>query len=164
MWYSAKVYRDENKQITGYWLNGKGHNQPYAKGEHAYIFDTVDHDIELCKVEVVEGELVIVPDEDKIAAKEAEDQIAMRMKRQEFGRRVIAIMSIRNDTKTLTTPQIVQFRSDYADINEALQNGSIGTARALINAITPDGTITTSADKTALLAEIDANLAALGYE
>lgn len=86
-----------------------------------------------------------------------------RIKRQDFGRKVIAIMSIRNDAKNLNSSQIVQFAQDYADINMALLNGSIATAKALIQAITPDGVITTQADKDVLVAEINANEAQLGY-
>lgn len=73
-------------------------------------------------------------------------------------------MSIRNDAKNLSGAQIVQLVQDFASINTAWLNGSIATSRALIAALTPDETILTTADKTAILAEIDANLASLGYE
>lgn len=98
-----------------------------------------------------------------IAENNLVNDINNRMNRQDFGRRLIAIMSIRNDAKALNQSQIVQFASDYADINMALLNGSIATAKALIQAITPDGTITTQADKDALIAEINANETRLGY-
>lgn len=93
----------------------------------------------------------------------AENDISTRMNRQDFGRRIIAIMSIRNDAKALNQSQIIQFASDYANINTALLNGSIATAKGLIQAITPDGTITTQGDKDALINEINANEARLGY-
>jgi len=73
-------------------------------------------------------------------------------------------MSIRNDAKNLNGAQIVQLVQDFGSINQAWLNGSIATSRVLVDAITPDGTILTNADKTAILAEIDANLASLGYE
>lgn len=102
-------------------------------------------------------------DPTKVASSNNEQDINTRLERMDFGRRVIAIMSIRNDAKTLTQGQLQQLLNDYDDINKFLQSGSIATARALIDAVTPDGTITTDADKTALLAEIDANLSRLGY-
>ncbi len=110
------------------------------------------------------GVLFLEDDDDKIAATAAEADIAIRMKRIQFGQRLVAIMSIRNDAKDLTGEQVVQLIQDFAAINTAWLNGMIETSRAMVNAITPDETILTTADKTAILAEIDANLAALGYE
>jgi len=45
--------------------------------------------------------------------------------------------------------------STYANIKALLESGSLGTARAKITEVTPDGTIVTEADRTALLAVLD---------
>jgi hypothetical protein len=165
MWYLAQVFRDENGDIIERRLMGKSEKfELTSKQEHVILHDQIDHDIELSKVEEQNGELVIVEDADKIAAQNAEVEIALRIKRIAFGQRLIAIMSIRNDAKNLTPAEIVQLVTNFSDINTAWLNGSILTSRSLVNALTPDEDILTSADKTAILAEIDANLVSLGYE
>jgi len=111
-----------------------------------------------------EGQLFIEPDPDKIAADEQEQEIELRVKRIQFGQRLIAIMSIRNDAKDLNPSQIVELVATFQTINTAWLNGSIATSRAIIDALTPDEELITSADKTAILAEIDAKWLELGYE
>jgi len=165
MFYLAQVFRNEENEITERRLLGKSSkNEMTSKQEHVIIFDSADHDLDRSKVSVdQDGNLFIEIDEDKVAALNQEIEITLRVKRMDFGRRLIAIMSIRNDAKEFTQEEIVQFMADYSDINTALLNGSIVTAKAMIQAITPDGTITTQGDKDALLNEITANEAALGY-
>ena len=109
------------------------------------------------------GEPELYEDATKVTAQTDADDLVQRSKRREFGGKIIDIMSQRNDAKSLDQAQLETLIATYATINTMLLNGSISTARALINAVTPDGTITTADDKTALLAEIDANLTALGY-
>lgn len=113
------------------------------------------------------GNLSII--EDVVAKTEAdikadfESRINIRLKRQDFGRRLIAIVSELNEPKGLTMAQIVQLSKTYADIRESCFNGAIDTAKALITAETPDGIIITESDKTALLDEINSNLEVLNY-
>lgn len=165
MFYVIQIVRDENGDIVDRLIASKAKKSALLRGvESVVIEDSVDHNILTSKVSVDgNGELFIEEDSDKVAAKASEDEIAMRIKRIDFGRRLIAIMSIRNDAKSLTQGQIVQLVKDFADINTAWLNGSISTSRALVDALTPDETILTTADKTAILAEIDANLTELGY-
>jgi hypothetical protein len=166
MWYTIAIERNEEKEIVSRKIAAKAIEPVPMRGkECTWVFDQVDRDIDLTKVSVDEsGELFLEDDEDKVAAAEQEIQIAVRMQRQEFGRRLIAIMSLRNEAKAFTPEQVVSFATTYANANTALLNGNIATARSLINAIEPDETITTTEDKAAMLAEIDSNWVRLGYE
>lgn len=87
-----------------------------------------------------------------------ESQIQARTKRIGFGTRIVALMGVRNDAKNLTAEQSAGFLSTYGPIMQMLQAGALDTAKAQIEAITPDGTITTQADKDAILSEINAFL------
>lgn len=165
MFYQIEIVRDEEKNIIDRRAIMKTQQPTRLRGKEVEVLEDIDRDLDITKVSVDEnGVLFLEDDADKIAARDQEIEIALRIKRIEFGKRLIAIMSIRNDAKNLTTPQIIQLVTDFSDINTAWANGSIATSRALVDAITPDGTILTTADKTAILAEIDANLTALGYE
>jgi hypothetical protein len=166
MKYCVELIRDENQEITQ-------RNILFAvmqicaipRGKECIFVEGSDSDnISLKRCVLDENnEPIIENDPDKIAIQISENEIDLRMKRQDFGRRLIAIISIRNDSKDLDASEIVQFATDYATINTALLNGSIGTAKALIQAITPDGVITTQADKDALINEINAKETELGY-
>lgn len=162
--YQIQITRDFDGTITERKIIGCS-SQPVARRGFEVQFVYADErDIETAMVDLDENDqMIIVDDPDKIAAKESEAEIAMRIERIKFGQRLVAIMSIRNDAKNLTTQQIVQLVTDFADINQCWLNGSIATSRALVAALTPDGTILTTADKNAILAEIDANLNTLGY-
>lgn len=92
------------------------------------------------------------------AKADTEAAIAARQKRMAFGSRMVAYMGVRNDAKSLNEAQTVSFLSTYGPIMQMFQAGAINTAKAQIEAVTPDGTITTQADKDALLAEINAFL------
>jgi hypothetical protein len=109
------------------------------------------------------GNFFIEDDAAKIASQATEVAIALRMQRQDFGRRLIAMMSIRNDAKGLTVGQNATLMSTFSAINAALLNGSIDTAKSEIQSVTPDGTLVTQADKDAILSEITANESRLGY-
>lgn len=94
-----------------------------------------------------------------LAASEAmEAAIATAMKAINHGKRVIALLVVRNASKGLTTAQIEQMNSTYAEIKNLLETGSLVTAKEKIELITPDGTIVTEADKTALISEINSFL------
>lgn len=87
--------------------------------------------------------------------KALEDGIAQALKRINHGKRIIALLVVRNASKSLNKGQIKQMNATYAEIKGLLETGSLETAKDEIVAITPDGTIVTDADKTALVAEID---------
>ena len=164
MFYSIEIVRDENKDVIARNILSYSTQPIGVRGKEIAFINDVERDLETTKVSVdQDGNLYLEDDTDKLALQASEYEIAMRVQRIQFGQRLVAIMSIRNDAKSLTTEQIVQLVSDFADINQAWLNGSIQTSRALIDALTPDETILTTADKTAILAEIDANLTALGY-
>lgn len=160
--YIVQIFRNEQKEITGYKCLSRS-LQPMKPQNVECVFVASDLLIEPDYVSIaeVDGKLVVSED---TAKKNSEVDIELRIRRIQFGQRLVAIMSIRNDAKNLSGAQIVQLVQDFASINQAWLNGSIATSRALVAAITPDGTLLTTADKTAILAEIDANLAALGYE
>lgn len=89
------------------------------------------------------------------AKKDQEEAIQNELKAIEHGKRVIAVLMYRNRSKNLTTAQISQMNNTYSDIKNLLDTGSLETAKLAIGAITPDGTIVTEQDKTALIQEID---------
>lgn len=166
MYYVFEVIRNEDQEVIDHVIIGANSQGSGPRGkELIFIRDSRDLDLQKIRVAFTEnGSPMIEEDPDKVAAIEAEGEIALRIRRIEFGKRLIAIMSIRNDTKGFSVEEIVEFRNTFADIDSALLNGSIGTAKALINAIEPDGTITTEGDKAAMLDEITANEPLLGYE
>lgn len=160
--YIVQIFRNEQKEITGYKCLSRS-LQPvkFQNVECVFVASELKIEPDYVSISEVDGKLVV---SENTSLKTAESDIALRMKRIQFGQRLVAIMSIRNDAKNLNGAQIVQLVQDFGSINQAWLNGSIATSRALVAAITPDGTILTNADKTAILAEIDANLASLGYE
>jgi len=85
-----------------------------------------------------------------------ESAMAVRMKRIGFGVQMIAFIGIRNDEKSLSEAQSVTFLTTFAPIMQLLQAGALDTAKVQIEGITPDGVLTTQADKDAILAEINA--------
>lgn len=87
--------------------------------------------------------------------KALEDGVKSALKRIEHGKRVIALLLVRNSSKNLSKGQVKQMVSTYAEIKGLLETGSLETAKDEINLITPDGTIVTEGDKSALVSEID---------
>lgn len=159
--YTIQIFRDENGDVTGYKCLARTLSPSLRRGLECVAVGSetlIDPDF----VSVTDNAGVLEVSEDA-TKKQQEADIKTRMNRIQFGHRLVAIMSIRNDAKNLTGAQIVQLVADFASINTAWLNGSIATSRALVDAITPDETLITTADKTAILAEIDANLASLGY-
>lgn len=161
-YYTIEILRDENGDIVDRKCLMRTNSPTMIRGKECVVVES-QTEIEPDFVSVsVDGNGVLSVAENT-SLKTAEADIALRMKRIQFGHRLVAIMSIRNDAKSLTGAQIVQLVADFSSINTAWLNGSIATSRALVDAITPDETLITTADKTAILAEIDANLAGLGY-
>jgi len=74
------------------------------------------------------------------------------------GKKVIAMLAVRNVPKNLTTAQIAQINSIYAEIKTLLETGSLVTAKEKISEVTPDGTLVTEADKIALINELNSYL------
>jgi hypothetical protein len=168
MFYTFEVLRNESKEIIGRRCLGKSVQPQHFRGKECEVVQsTLDLDTDMVRYTTEEKDwgdepaVELDPDKEVIAASEAD--IAMRIRRIQFGQRLIAIMGIRNDAKELSVEQILQLVADFADINNAWLNGMIASSRGLIDAITPDGTLLTTADKTAILAEIDSNWSALGY-
>ena len=162
--FVLEVLRDGEENITGWEVRFASNKKKHTLDYEYIVIDGTGFDLATVSVQDDgAGNPELFEDEDKVGALQNESDIDLRIRRMEFGKRLIAIMSIRNDAKSLTVPQIAQFATDFADINTALLNGSIATAGTLINAITPDDVVTFQADKDALLAEITASQADLGY-
>jgi hypothetical protein len=85
--------------------------------------------------------------------------IQVFLKRIDCGRRVIALMAVRNVPKNLNTIQVAQMANTYASIKGLLETASLNTAKAAIQAVVPDGVLVTADDQTALVAEVDKCLA-----
>ncbi len=86
---------------------------------------------------------------------EKESNIQIFLKRIDCGKRVIALMAVRNVPKNLNTAQVAQMAATYASIKGLLETASLNTAKAAIQAVVPDGILVTDDDKVALVAEID---------
>lgn len=74
---------------------------------------------------------------------------------QECGKRVMALMLVRNQPKGLSTAQVKSIVSTYAPVEALLDSGSLVSAKEEIQAVSADGVLVTEADKTALTQEID---------
>jgi hypothetical protein len=113
--------------------------------------------------QVLSGNKIIVENATKKAAYETakaasdamEAAIEQAYKAINHGKRVIALLVVRNASKGLTTAQIEQMNLTYSEIKNLLETGSLVTAKEKIELITPDGTIVTESDKTALVSEIN---------
>lgn len=84
-----------------------------------------------------------------------EDGIQRALKRINCGERVVALMVLRNSSKTLTTTQIGQVNQTYGMIRTLLGTGSLVTAREQMAQVAVDGVMVTSEDKSELLSETD---------
>lgn len=92
----------------------------------------------------------------RLAASAAEVALQARVSKFTKAQRVIALIGLRNEAKNLTSDQVVSVLTTYQSILLMLLSLSIPTARAMVVAAAVDGTIMTEADRTAILAEIDA--------
>lgn len=89
-------------------------------------------------------------------AKQTEgDAVAQIKAAMECGKTVKAVMAIRNVQKGLTPAQITTFVQTYATVSALLDAGALVTAKAEVEALTPDGTLTTAEDKTAIVAQLN---------
>lgn len=95
----------------------------------------------------------------KISGDLKEAGIAQKMKRMDFGKRVIAIFSLGNDAKELNAGQKKQLLSDLAVIKGLLETGNIEAAKADVAALAPDALITAE-DIAEITAEMDTFLVA----
>jgi len=86
--------------------------------------------------------------------------IELALKAAVGGKRIVAYMNALNAAKSLTTEQVKTLlqNTDINLIKSMLESGSLLTAKAEIEAYTPDGTLITAADKTAILAELNSLL------
>lgn len=91
----------------------------------------------------------------KSQADAEEAKIQAKLVRMESGKRIIAFINIRNESKGLTKDQISQVIATYSDVKDALETGSLTTAKYLVGLKTPDGVVMTDSDKTAILGEIE---------
>lgn len=93
-------------------------------------------------------------------AQKAADYAALEAvaKDAKFGNKMIAFVSARIRTKTLSLADTKLVLNDYAAVISLLRAGSIPHAKSEVTAMTPDGTRVTQADKDALLAEINSYL------
>lgn len=84
-----------------------------------------------------------------------EQKLQEKIKLIDAGKRVIALLNLRNESKALTGEQIAQMVSTFAQIKGLLETGSLKTAKYAISQVVADGVVVTNEDKTALIAELD---------
>lgn len=112
----------------------------------------------------------LVPDPAGIAAADAEDaakalkatedaSIAAVKKQMDCGKSVVAAFMLLNQSKGLTKAQKKTIRQTFKDAREFLLDGDIESAKSEVEEATPDGTLVTASDKTAMLSKIDECLA-----
>lgn len=82
--------------------------------------------------------------EEVFRQKEAGLQVALR--KIDCGKRVIALLVLRNSSKVLTTSQISQINSLYSPIKGLLETASLVTAKEAILNTSPDGLLITEGD------------------
>lgn len=91
----------------------------------------------------------------KEASELQEQKLQEKIKLIDAGKRVIALLNLRNESKNLTGEQISQMVNTFSSIKGLLETGSLKTSKFLISQVVADGTIVTEGDKTALIAELD---------
>jgi hypothetical protein len=132
-----------------------------GKDVRYHVIQPVQVGVDELGAPVYEPQLVEDPDlkaqvEAADAAEAAQDMaISEKMANMHFGQKVLALIAVRNDAKSLQPADIVSLTTAYATIQSLLLSGSIATAKAQIEAITPDGTLVTQADKDSILAAIN---------
>lgn len=108
--------------------------------------------------EVPEHYTIAIDTEAKAAVQAISDKeaaIAAAMSAIAFGSRIIAYFGVLTDAKDLSVEQIATLNETFGPIMTLLNSGSIGTAKAAIEAITPDGVLITENDITLILGEIN---------
>lgn len=91
----------------------------------------------------------------KMASDLQESRLQEKLKLIDAGKRVIALLNLRNESKNLTTAQVAQLITTFSSIKSVLETGSLLTAKGLISQVVPDGIIITASDKDALITELD---------
>lgn len=94
-------------------------------------------------------------DAQKAATDSLENALSQTLKAQQCGKRVMAMMLVRNAQKALSKAQKRLLVQTYKDIKDLLDVGSLEAAREDILAVNADGTLVTEADKTALVQTLD---------
>lgn len=94
----------------------------------------------------------------EIAKENFEAEIAKKQADMRFGERIIAMVRISGEVKNLSDAQKNIIKSSMTSIDSELHDGRIKAAKVLIEAITPDGVLVTSADKSMVLSEINTYL------
>lgn len=154
--YSSKAQCEAEEGQACYDITGKDLRYHSLQEVQVGVDENEDPVMELQLLEDSGLKASVEAADASLAASEA--AVAAKLKNMEFGKRVIAILSVRNDAKSLSAADIVSLTNTYAVIQSLLMSGSIATAKAQIEAVTPDGTLVTQDDKDALLAEINAYL------
>lgn len=90
-----------------------------------------------------------------LAKQQTNSAVAAVRKQMECGKNIQASMALRNISKGLTTDQVNTFVQTYSTVKNLLDSGALKTAKAQLESITPDGTITTAEDKTAIIGLIN---------
>lgn len=94
------------------------------------------------------------------AVKQANETAIQTVKRMmKCGEGVKAIVAVRNVAKNFTTAQVKEFTETFSVVKSLLEVGALITAKAEVQTLTPDGTLTTQEDKDAVISAIDACLA-----
>lgn len=99
--------------------------------------------------------LKVAYDASEVARLADENLMNLALKAMNCGKRVKARLLVRNSPKSLNNGQKKQIVSLYKDIQSLLEAGSLEAAKEEINLVTPDGTLITSSDLTALVNELD---------
>jgi hypothetical protein len=84
-----------------------------------------------------------------------EQKLQEKIKLIDAGKRVIALLNLRNESKALTGEQIAQMVNTFVQIKGLLETGSLKTAKYAISQVVADGVVVTNEDKIALIAELD---------
>lgn len=110
------------------------------------------------------GRKIVVEDATKKAAFDAAeaikkaqaDALSTRLKDMAFGKDLYASIQLLNISRGLTKAQRRQIRADFGTMREDLYDGNICDMRVDLVALVPDGVLIRAADKTSILAKIDA--------
>lgn len=111
----------------------------------------------------IEIEDITAEIEAREAKAQAEKVIQKKLERIEFGKRIIALISISNDAKELSSESLIALMSDphIQMIKGLLETGAIQTARdAIAMYQVSEESVFTEEDRTLLLNELDAFLGA----
>lgn len=118
----------------------------------ALLIKAIKDNKDEAKLACIESKKVEVENE-QLAEKARLDRIKKGRQAREFSNYILDIIAGYNIERKLTKGQINQMMVTFKDIFDALKAGRPDTAKELINAITPDGTIVTQEMKDAILLE-----------